>query len=90
MQACVQAVENITSGAGNIDKEGLLFLCQLQDGSHGKLYSQLMKQLLPMRDDPVIALLTVKHGPPMEDLFDTAEVENNAEVRYYYRGFPTH
>ena len=90
MQACVQAVENITSGTGNIDKEGLLFLCQLQDGSRGKLYSQLMKQLLPMRDDPVIALLTIKHGPPMEDLFDTAEVENNAEVQYYYRGFPTH
>ena len=80
MQACVQAVENVTSGTGNIEKESLLFLCQFQDGSHGKFYSHLMKQLLPMRDDPVIALLTVKHGPPIKNLFDTAEVENNAEV----------
>ena len=39
-----------------------------------------MKQLKAMKDDPVVALLTVKHGPPMEDLFDTAELENNAEV----------
>lgn len=79
-QACVQAVENITSGSENIDKDGLLFLCQLQDGSRGKLYTQLMRQLLSMKDDPVVALLTVKHGPPMEELFDTAELENSAEV----------
>lgn len=33
-----------------------------------------------MKDDPVVALLTVKHGPPIEELFDSAELENTAEV----------
>ena len=83
-QACVQAVENITSGSENIDKDGLVLLCHLPDGSRGKLFTQLMKQLLPMKDDPVVALLTVKenkYGPSMEELFDTAEDENTAEVQ---------
>ena len=37
-----------------------------------------------MKDDPVVALLTVRHGPPMEELFDCAEFEKSAEVRVWY------
>lgn len=86
LQACIQAVENITSGGEDIDKDGLLLLCQLPDGSRGKLHTQLMTHLLPMKDDPVIALLTFKDsarnrgGPSFEDLFDEAELKDDAEV----------
>lgn len=33
-----------------------------------------------MKDDPVVTLLTVKHGPSMEELFDAAELECSAQV----------
>ena len=82
-QACVQAVENITSGSANIDKDGLLLLCQLPDGSRGKLFSQLRRILIPMKNDPVIALLMLKedkYGDMIEDLFVEAELNDTAEV----------
>ena len=83
LQACLTAVENITSERGAIDKSGLLLLCQLPDGSRGKLFTQLRNLLLPMRDDPVVTLLTLKdnkHGPTMEDLFNSAEINDDPEV----------
>lgn len=83
LQACLTAVENITSERGAIDKSGLLLLCQLPDGSRGKLFTQLRNLLLPMRDDPVVTLLTLKdnkHGPTMEDLFNSAECNDDPEV----------
>ena len=82
----MQAVENITSGGENIDKDGLLLLCQLPDGSRGKLYSQLRKILFPMKNDPVVALLTLKeskYSHMIEELFDEAELNDTAEVNIY-------
>lgn len=80
-QTCVQTVENINSGSENIDKDDLLLLCQLPDGSRGKLFSQLRTMLLPMKDDPVVALLTLKDGVSVEDLFDEAVLNETPEVR---------
>ena len=83
VQSCVQAVENITSGGKNIDKDGLLLLCNLSDGSRGKLFSQLRTMLLPMKNDPVVALLTLKdnkYGPSVEEMFDQAELNDTPEV----------
>ena len=82
-QACLTAVENITAERGTIDRSGLLLLCQLPDGSRGKLFTQLRSLLLPMKDDPVVTLLTLKgnkHGPTMEDMFDSAEMNDDPEV----------
>ena len=83
LQACVQAVENITSGSEDLDRDGLLLLCQLADGSKGKLFTQLRKILLPMKNDPVIALLTLKENKfssTIEDLFLEAELNDTPEV----------
>ena len=82
VQSCVQAVENITSGVKDIDKDGLLLLCNLPDSSRGKLFSQLRTMLLPMKNDPVVALLTLKnkYSLSVEELFDEAELNETAEV----------
>ncbi len=89
-QACLQAVENMCSG--EVSMESLLLLCNHSDGTHGYLYSQLHEYLRPMRNDPVVPLLTRRtpcgatpaipadQPHPLEQLFEEAEREGTPEA----------
>ena len=73
------------SAGEHVSEDSLLYLCQLPDGSHGQLYTQLKEYLLPMKDDPVVALLTLreshfKRHVTIEQLFEKAQQDGNAEV----------
>ena len=62
--------------------EALLLLCNHSDGTHGQLYTQLHEYLRPMRNDPVVPLLTL--GPncthTLEQLFEEAELGKSPET----------
>lgn len=78
---------SITSNSGDIDRSGLLHLCQLPCTPNMKLYTQLLQYLLPLKDDPAIALLTPSNGQQnanltIESLFTSAETEKSPEVKY--------
>ena len=51
---------------------------------HVQFHSLLRSILLPMKNDPVVALLTLQESQQqemsLEELFERAEVEDNAEV----------
>ena len=71
---CVQAVESLSSG--DISEDTLLVLC-----NHGKFHDQLKKLLRPMRNDPMIPLLTFKatHTDSLDELFDCVEISESPE-----------
>ena len=83
LQACFQAVQHLSSGQ-YVSEERLLTLCQLSD-KKGQLYSSVQALLDPMRNDPVVAQLTLKGSQFKEDisleqLFTNADMENSPEV----------
>ena len=84
LQACIDAMGSIIANNGNdIDKNGLLLLCQLPCGSDTKVYIQLLEHLRLMKDDPTIALLTFKSGQDdvtFESLYNKAETDKRPEV----------
>ena len=85
MQACFQAVQNLSSGQ-YVSEERLLTLCQLPDSAKGQLYRPVQVLLDPMRNDPVVAQLTLKDSQfkgsiSLEQLFTNANMENSPEVR---------
>jgi len=63
-------------------EDALLLLCNYVDGSHGKLYSQVLKFLSPMRNDPVLPLLTFKDSDynSMDELFEAADRDSSPEM----------
>ena len=79
-------VKNITSTTKEIKRDALLTLCQLLCCSQGMFHRQLMEHLLPMMDDPMVALLTlednsqIKFCPPVKYFFDQANKDHSAEV----------
>ena len=76
-------MENISSSDDEVDIHDLITLCCLHDGSQGQLYSQLSKLLVPLKDDPVFVLLTIKESDDyssIEELFDKVEFNNDPEV----------
>ena len=79
----MQAVEALSAGQ-HVPEEKLVLLGQLPDASHGQFHSVLRSILLPMRSDPVMALLTLRESQQqeasLEELFEQAEIEDNAEV----------
>ena len=54
----MQTVENMSSG-DNVKEEDLLLLCQLPDSKCEMLYNKIQKYLQPLKDDSVLALLTL-------------------------------
>ena len=79
----MQAVEALSAGQ-HVPEEKLVLLGQLPDASHGQFHSVLRSILLPMKSDPVMALLTLQESQQqkasLEELFEQAEIEDNAEV----------
>ena len=74
------------SAGQSVSEDTLLFLCQLPDGTHGRLQSDVQKRLKPMRNDPVVAQLTLKdfkdkEEVSLEQLFINADMENTPEVK---------
>ena len=63
-------------------EDGLLLLCNYIDGSHGKLYSQVLRFLCPMRNDPVLPLLTFDDPniSSLDKLFEMANEESTPEM----------
>ena len=63
--------------------DSLLLLCNHSDGTHGQLYPQLYDSLRAMRNDPVVALLTLP-GPQqtrtLEQLFEEVEHDRSPEA----------
>ena len=63
-------------------EDALLLLCNYIDGSHGKLYSQVLKFLCLMRNDPYLPLLTFDdpNFSSLDKLFEIAEEEKTPEM----------
>ena len=84
---------DISSGQ-HVTEDDLLLLCQLPYGTDGRLYSIVQKHLTLMRNDPVVAQLTLidfkdkdkhkqtadKEYVSLEQLFIDADVEDTPEV----------
>ena len=62
-------------------EDALLLLCSYIDG-HGKLYSQVLRFLCPMKNDPVLPLLTFDDPniSSLDKLFEKAEEEKTPEI----------
>ena len=62
-----------------VAEEDLMLLAQLPD-----FYSQLCSILLPMKNDPIVALLTLHKSQQqevsLEELFKRVEMEDTAQV----------
>ena len=71
---CVHAVESLSSG--DINENALLVLC-----SHVKFHDQLKKLLRPMRNDPMVPLLTFKATNTnfLDELFNDVEISDSSE-----------
>ena len=85
LQGCINAVHSMSAGQ-YVNEDKLVALCQLTDGGHTQLYTLAQTQLNPMRNDPVVAQLTLndtpaKGGASLEQLFLEAEVSKTPEVR---------
>ena len=65
-----------------VSMDSLLLLCNHSDGTHGKLCSQLHEYLRPMRNDPIMSLLTCRGlgACPLEQLFEEAEEQKSPEA----------
>ena len=84
LQVCVSTVASISSGQ-HVTEDDLLPLCLLPYGTDGRLYSIVQKHLTPMRNDPVVAQLTLKASKDkdrvsLEQLFNDADMEDTPEV----------
>lgn len=85
--------ESIINGGNDIDKHKLVLLCKLSLGSKGKLHSLLMKHLISIRYEPVLALLRCQGSVKsyssklIAKLFDKAIDEESAEVFSCYNHF---
>ena len=71
--------------SGDVSMESLLLLCTHSDGTHGQLYTQLYEYLRPMRNDPVVPLLTLEGVRPhpthsLEELFEEAEQDKTPDT----------
>lgn len=64
-----------------VKAEDVLLLCNLPDAKspQGKLYTHLRMRLLNMRKEPMIALLTLKDSPPLDELFILTQQSDNPE-----------
>lgn len=82
VQACLQAVEAMCSCSGEVNVDSLMLLCNHSDGTHGRLNSQVMTYLRPMRNDPVVPLLTFADADiqSLDELFAEAETEDTPEA----------
>ncbi len=68
-----------------VNEETLCYLCKLPDASIGQLFTVVQTYLNPMRNNPVVAQLTLqgsqhKEDVSLEQLFVNADMENTAEV----------
>ena len=63
-------------------EDALLLLCNYMDGSRGKLFNQVLQYLCPMRNDPVLPLLTFEDPDheSLDELFEKAGSEATAEM----------
>ena len=77
----MQAVEALSVGL-HVPVENLVLLGLLPGAKDGQFYSQLREILLPMKCDPVVALLILQepHQASLEQLFERVETEDTAEV----------
>ena len=81
-QACIEAVEALSAGQ-YVTVEKLVLLGELPDDTHGQFYSLLRSNLLPMKDNLVVDLLTLQESQQeasLQQLFERAEAEDSAEV----------
>ena len=81
-QACIEAVEALSAGQ-YVTMEKLVLLGELPGDTHGQFYSLLRSILLPMKNNPVVDLLTLQESQQeasLEQLFERAEAEDSAEV----------
>ena len=89
VQAFSDLAECIASHRQDIDRNELCQACQHYYGPQGSLPSQLMNILLPLYDDPLLSLLDFqgdvdnKKGQFINNLFDNAREQQDAEVLYY-------
>lgn len=73
------------SAGQSVTEDTLLLLCNLPDGTQGRLYTVVQKLLDPMRNDPVIAQLTLSDCKDndensLENMFENAEKKKTPEV----------
>ena len=69
-----------------VGEDHLLILCQLHDGSGDYLHTHVQKILHSMKNDPMVAQLTLegsqfKGNVSLEQLFDNADANKSPEVR---------
>ncbi len=70
-----------------VSEEKLIVLCELYDGTHGPLFVKAQSYLNLMRNDPVVAYLTLKGTQhkgkvSLEQLFFEADEQNTPKVNY--------
>ena len=83
-QVCVQTVQSMSAGQ-YVSEDKLIVLCELCDGTHGQLFVEAQSYLTPMRNDPVVAQLTLKGTQhkgkvSLEQLFLEADEQKTPEV----------
>ena len=84
-KACVQVVEKVSAGQ-YVEEQDLLLVCQLPDpnSTSGRFYSILRAQLLDMRTDPVLTLLTQRESKAkivsLEEMFEHVIDNDTSEV----------
>ena len=66
----------------NATEDSLLHLCNYPDRTHSKFDVLVRRYLNPMRDDPIVPLLTFSdpHANHLDDLFEEAEREKSPET----------
>ena len=71
----------------HVGEDHVLILCQLHDGSGGQLHTHVQELLDPMKNDPMIAQLTLEGSQfkefqniSLEQLFENADANKSPEV----------
>ena len=87
LQTCAQALYQLTADDQYVSEDHLLNLCLLPDGSYGQLYTHVQALLNPMKNDAVVAHLTLNEcqnivDAPLEQLFVSAELRKSPEVNF--------
>ena len=88
LQACAQALHQLTANQ-YVSEDRLLNLCQLPDDSYGQLYTHIQALLSPMKNNAVVAHLTLNEcqqytaDVSLEQLFINAELKKTPEVNFY-------
>ena len=69
-----------------VTEEDLVLLGQLPDITYGRFHSRLRSVLLPMQNDQVVTLLSLRESQhqstSLEELFEKAKREDSVEVRW--------